>query len=276
MPKFLLILIDGCRPDALHEARTPNIESLWKSGAYTWTAQTVMPSVTLPAHTSMFRSVSPHRHTIEADNIYKPAAAQFPSFVDVARRHRLHTAMFYTWEELRDLSAPGSLNASYYRFHRDGENTCQVVAAAAAQYLVAEQPDLCILYMDDTDLRGHESGWMSRPYLDAVERSDQNVGIVLEALDRANLREQYTILVQSDHGGHEYNHGTELPEDMNIPWILNGPGVKQGYAIQTPVSIRDTAATITHALGLPRPEVWEGQPVYDALLQASAAAGQGA
>ena len=74
-PKLLLIIIDGCRPDALHEARTPNIESLWKRGAYTWTAQTVMPSVTLPAHSSMFRSISPQQHGIQADNIYRPSAA---------------------------------------------------------------------------------------------------------------------------------------------------------------------------------------------------------
>lgn len=264
MSKFLLILIDGLRPDALHAAYTPHIASLWQNGAYTWMAQTVMPSVTLPAHTSMFRSISPQKHGIEADNIYKPAAAAFPSFVDVAHKHKLHTAMFYTWEELRDLSAPGSLDTSYYRFHRAGEDTCAVVANVAANYLVNEQPDLCILYMDDTDLRGHESGWMSAPYLKAVERSDHNVGLVLEALDRANLRDQYTILVQSDHGGHDYNHGTELPEDMNIPWILNGPGIKQNHVIQTPVSIRDTAATIVHALGLQRSVSWEGQPVYDA------------
>ena len=265
-PKVLLIIVDGCRPDALHEARTPNIESLWKRGAYTWTAQTVMPSVTLPAHTSIFRSISPHKHGIQADNIYRPSAAAFPSFVDVAHRSKLHTAMFYSWEELRDLSAPGSLDTSYYRFHRPGEDTCNVVSCAAANYLVKEKPDLCILYMDDSDLRGHESGWMSRAYLDAVERSDNNIGVVLEALDKAHLRDQFTILVQSDHGGHEYNHGTELPEDMNIPWILSGLGVKQNHAIQTPVSICDTAATITHLLGLARPDVWEGQPVYDALL----------
>jgi len=266
MPKLILIILDGCRPDALHEARSPHIESLWSNGAYTWTAQTVMPSVTLPAHTSMFRSVSPQKHLIEADNIYKPAAGAFPSFVDVARRNGLHTAMFYTWEELRDLSAPGSLTTSHYRFHRTGEDTCSVVAAAGANYVVAEQPDLCILYMDDTDLRGHESGWMSQPYLEAVERADACVGQVLLALDAANLRDQYTLLLLSDHGGHEFNHGTELPEDMTIPWILSGPGVKRNHIIQTPVDIRDTAATIAHLLGLPRPDVWEGQPVYDALL----------
>jgi predicted AlkP superfamily pyrophosphatase or phosphodiesterase len=39
--KCLLIILDGCRPDALAQAHTPNIDSLRQSGAYTWTARTV-------------------------------------------------------------------------------------------------------------------------------------------------------------------------------------------------------------------------------------------
>ena len=63
----------------------------------------------------------------------------------------------------------------------------------------------------------------------------------------------------------DHEHGSDLPDDLTIPWVLNGPGVRQGYAIQTPVIIMDTAATIAHLLELPRPDVWEGRPVLDAL-----------
>jgi arylsulfatase A-like enzyme len=119
--------------------------------------------------------------------------------------------------------------------------------------------------MGDVDIAGHMHGWMSPPYIAAIEANDRAVGLALSALNEAGLREQYTVLLLADHGGHDKNHGTDMPEDMTIPWILNGPGVKSNYAIQTPVDLRDTAATITHLLGLERPAVWEGQPVYDAL-----------
>src|SRR5258705_3078485 len=82
--KVLQILLDGCRPDALQQAKTPNLDRLWQSGSYTWTARTVMPSVTLPSHNSMFRSVPPSKHGVGADNIFRESARAFPSLIDVA------------------------------------------------------------------------------------------------------------------------------------------------------------------------------------------------
>lgn len=265
--KFILIILDGCRPDALQQAQTPHIDSLWQNGAYTWAAQTVMPSVTLPAHMSMFKSVSPEKHGVGADNVFRASTAAFPSFVDVAMQGGLHTAMFYSWEQLRDLNAPGSLSMSYCRFPRDEVDKSGVVVDTAATYLMTDQPDVCVIYLDDTDLTGHESGWMSAEYMASVERCDAAVGRILSALDSAGLREQYTILLLSDHGGHDDGHGTEMPEDMTIPWILNGAGVKHRYEIQGPVSILDTAPTIAYLLGLQCPDAWEGRVIFEALLE---------
>jgi predicted AlkP superfamily pyrophosphatase or phosphodiesterase len=264
MTKLLLFILDACRPDGLAQARTPHLDSLWQNGAYTWSARSVMPSVTLPAHMSMFRSVSPEKHGVGADNVFVPSAAAFPSILEVAKQAGLHTAMFYNWEQLRDLAPPGSLDMSYYRAARPGEDSDTPVANAAADYLVMEQPDLSVVYMGDIYLTGHASGWMSPEYIAAIEANDRAIGIVLDMLQAQELRDQYTILALADHGGHDHGHGTDSPEDMTIPWMMNGKGVKRGYTIQTPVSICDTAATIAHVLNLPRPTVWEGHPVYDA------------
>jgi predicted AlkP superfamily pyrophosphatase or phosphodiesterase len=268
-PKIILFILDGCRPDALRQAQTPHIDSLWQNGAYTWTARTIMPSVTLPAHTSMFKSVSPEKHGVGADNVFRPSAAVFPSFIDAAMRGGFSTAMFYSWEQLRDLNAPGSLSLSYCRFPRDEVDKSGVVADTAAAYLVSNQPDVCVIYLDDVDLTGHESGWMSPEYMAAVERSDAAVGRVMNALKMSRLRDQYTILLLADHGGHGDGHGTDMPEDMTIPWILSGAGIKRDYEIQTPVSILDTAPTIVHLLGLSCPDVWEGRVVIEALESGS-------
>ena len=42
-----------------------------KTATYSLTAQTVMPSVTLPCHMSLFHSVEPLRHGT-TDNVYMP------------------------------------------------------------------------------------------------------------------------------------------------------------------------------------------------------------
>ena len=74
----VLIVFDGCRPDGLAQARTPHADSLWQRGAYTWRAQSVTPSYTLPTHNTMFRSVTPAKHGV-VENTFNPAASAYPS-----------------------------------------------------------------------------------------------------------------------------------------------------------------------------------------------------
>ena len=264
--KILQILLDGCRPDALHQAKTPNLDRLWQTGAYTWTARTVMPSVTLPSHNSMFRSVPPQKHGVGADNIFRESARAFPSLIDIAALAHKHTCMFSSWEQLRDLSNPGSLKVTYCRNADYGLDNDTDIAKLAADYLVSAKPDYCFLYLGDIDINGHMFGWMSPEQIGAIETNDSAVGIVLDRLEAAGLRDQYTILVQADHGGHNTDHGTEMPEDMTIPWMINGTPIKQGYQIQSPVSILDTPVTLAHLMGLEIPALWEGKVVSEALV----------
>lgn len=55
--KVLLILSDGMRPDGLEGH--PAVARLMREGSYSLRARTVMPSVTLPCHMSLFHSVDP-------------------------------------------------------------------------------------------------------------------------------------------------------------------------------------------------------------------------
>ncbi len=262
--KVLVVVFDGCRPDGLAQAHTPHVDALWQTGAYSWSAQSVAASVTLPAHLSMWRGVPPEKHGV-TDNVFLPSASAYPSVFEVAHQAGLKTAMFYSWEELRDLSAPGHLTMSYCHEAKSNDGTDQLVAAEAARYLIAHRPDLAFVYFGNTDLIGHDDGWMSPPYLAAIEQLDQTLGHLLDDLAQAKLRDEYTLLLLSDHGGHGHHHGSTSPEDLTIPWIINGSGVKRGYEIQAPVLIQDTAATIAYLLDLPRPAQWDGQPVLTAL-----------
>src|SRR5690606_34296742 len=123
----VLIVFDGCRPDGLAQAHTPHADSLWHRGACTWAAQSVSPSYPLPTHNTMFRGVAPDRHGV-VENTFNPAASAFPSILDVAHAAGLFTAMFYSWEELRDLAAPGSLEFSLLRAARPGEDVDALLA----------------------------------------------------------------------------------------------------------------------------------------------------
>lgn len=69
--KAILILADGMRPDALQACGNPYAMELCAKSAHTMQAKTVMPSVTLPCHMSLFHSVTPQRHGI-LSNVYVP------------------------------------------------------------------------------------------------------------------------------------------------------------------------------------------------------------
>jgi predicted AlkP superfamily pyrophosphatase or phosphodiesterase len=251
---FVLFSIDGMRPDGLLQAHAPNIHKLIDTGASTMRAQTVMPSVTLPCHSSMIRGVDVPRHGITG-NTFQPIARPVPSVIDVASNHGLRCGFFYNWGPLRDLCDPESTAVSfYYRGHTIAEGD-RIVADAAVRAIQSDKLDFVFVYLGYTDECGHENGWMTTPYLEAIANADKCVGQVLEAAGETHA------LVLSDHGGHGRSHGTDMPEDMTIPWILAGPGVPGPTTIDSPVRIYDTAPTIAHILRLPLAREWDGQIV---------------
>jgi predicted AlkP superfamily pyrophosphatase or phosphodiesterase len=253
----IFILIDGLRPDAIDAARCPSLTALRARSAATMRASSVMPSVTLPCHTSIFHSVPPPRHGITR-NVWAPMARPLPGLVDLAHVAGRRCAFFYNWEQLRDLSQPGSLRLSFFRdtcYQPDGD---QIVADAAAPALAGGDFDFAFVYFGTVDSAGHYYGWMSEGYLEQLERVDAALGTLLDALPAGD-----TVLLQSDHGGHDRNHGTDLPEDLTIPWMVAGPGIRSGYTIEAPVSLLDTAPTLARLLDLAPHRDWEGRCVME-------------
>jgi len=263
----ILFVIDGLRPDALQQAYTPEIDRLIGQGAYTWKAQTVRPSITLTCHVSLFHAVSPARHGV-LSNVWTPPPSPLPSLLQISHEAGLSTASFYSWEPLRDLSPPGSLDIAYYHrlrhIEKDGD---MEIASVVSEHVVRECPSFTFVYLGATDEVGHSHGWMSEPYLSAISFADRAIGLVLEASRISGDLDDTVCVVTADHGGHDFDHCACKRQDLTIPWIISGPGIRHGYQIKSHVSIMDTAPTIAHLLGLPVPAEWDGQVVTEALAQ---------
>ncbi len=263
--QVILFVIDGLRPGALAQAHTPEIDRLVIQGAHTWQAQTVTPSITLPCHASMFYAVSPSRHGV-VGNVWTPPSPPMPSLIDVMHQSGLNTAAFYSWEPLRDLFSLGALDIAYYRKLEDSvEGQVSEIGAAAAAHIAEQSPAFAFIYLEAPDTVGHIHGWMSEPYLQAVSKADCAIGLVLESLRASGGLAGTVCLVLADHGGHDYDHSAGLAEDLTIPWIISGPGIRRGHSIARPVNIIDTAPTVAHLLGLPAPVGWSGRVVTEVL-----------
>ncbi len=265
--RVVLFVIDGLRPDALLQASTPRLDQLAARGTRATAVSTVYPSITLPCHASLFFSVPPARHGV-VSNIWQPPPSPVPSLTEVVHQNGLGTAAFYSWEELRDMAPPGALDAAYFRdLHCITEQDPDVaIAEVAASTIPALRPAFAFVYLGATDEVGHKHGWMSPSYLQAVGQADRAVGIVVDALRGSGLWSTTACVVLADHGGHDHDHAGGLADDMAVPWLACGPGIRPGDMVGRPLSIIDTAPTILHLLGLPAPGEWEGQVIREALV----------
>ncbi len=102
--------------------------------------------------------------------------------------------------------------------------------------------------------------------LRAAGNADRAIGLVLDAMDASGQLADTACVVLADHGGHGLSHGDDVPEDLTIPWVIGGPGIRSSQPIAGPVSIVDTAPTLAHLLGLTAPAEWQGRIVEEALV----------
>jgi len=252
-----IVSIDGLRPDVLIRAQTPNIDNLLKVGSYTWAAQTVQPSVTLPSHCSMVTGVTPQRHGVTW-NDYQPGrgALPVPTVFTIAKAHGLTSAIVVAKEKLQTLA----LDRSVDTVRVVAGNAVQVAQAAAGD-IEARQPSVVLVHFADVDGAGHGSGWGSNAQVAATQTCDQGLGLLLGAIHRSGLAARSVMIVTSDHGGHGRGHGTDQAIDMTIPWICAGTGVAAGQEIRTRVTVCDTAAMALYAIGIVPPADWDGHVV---------------
>ncbi len=251
--KVLLILADGMRPDALRGI--PFVETLKKTGTHSMHARTVYPSNTLACHMSLFHSIPPAKHGM--DNFYRPMPHPVHGICEQTAAHGLQNAFFYSWEALRNLTRPELdtlLYASFISGRRFGYDvTTRELTDQAIDLMQRKTPDFVFLYLGWPDCAGHTNGWMSEPYLHAVRGVWEQIERVMAVAGDA-----YNNIITADHGGHDYGHGSDLPEDMTIPLFLCGEPFVPGYVIED-ASILDIAPTVTDLLGIPAIPEWEGK-----------------
>ena len=253
MSKVILISIDGMRPDGLIQCGNECVKEILNSSTYTLDARTMLPSVTLPCHMSMFHSVPPERHCTLSNDYVKPVHPVTGLFEQLSRVGK-RCAMYYGWEPLRDISTVGSLDAAEYINSYSFEHTDGMLTDRALNYIKLAKPDFVFLYMVETDDKGgHDSGWMSETYLSYVHDAIGNAKRVIDETEG-----EYTVIITADHGGHDRSHGSDMPEDMTIPMILRGDAFKAGEEIHG-VSILDVAPTVADVLGVPAAREWEGK-----------------
>ena len=275
----IVISIDGGKPAVIAESEMPTLKKMAAEGAVTWQASTIFPSKTLPSHTSMLTGVGPDKHQV-LWNDFSPikGKVKVPTAFSLLRAvdAKAVTGMFVCKQKFRHLWIEGTLDtfdfggpiqdtpvAASPEIEKD-KKPAQLVAKNASAWIKEKKPKLLFVHFADPDTAGHKDGWGSPQQKEAFKVTDQALWQVWTAVKEAGIADSTVILISADHGGHDKTHGLNIPDDMIIPWVAWGKGVKANTTITAPVTTYDTAATALWLLDVPLPAEFDGKPVTSA------------
>lgn len=250
---------------ALQTGRAPNFQRLIARASWSPEGRGVIPTVSSPNWASILMGAGPERHGVtsnewERNRLEIPATCQssdgiFPTFVGVIRQ-KMPTAkigVVHDWEGFARLMERPAVD---YVVHPKGS---AATAEAAAEYWKKVRPQLLLVHFDDVDHAGHEIGWESPAYAQAVLDADRYLGIVLEAIAATGDEASTLVVLTADHGGVGKKHGGLSKTEIEVPILFAGPGVARGQTFTRPLGNIDIAPGIMALLGIPAHPCWTGK-----------------
>lgn len=206
----VVISIDALHPEALALSKIPNITKLMRAGVYTLDGSSTEPPKTLIAHTAMFTGLSPGESG-KVDNHWLPGenTVKKETIFDTASRHGFKTGYFYSKEKLGYLVNPA---VDVHEWSRDG------AIDSSETFIKTPGRHFTFLHVSGLDQVGPEFGWLSPEYLEELSFIDDYLSALIETVIE---RQNYLLIVTSDHAGHGKIHGSDHQEDYRLPLIVS-------------------------------------------------------
>jgi predicted AlkP superfamily pyrophosphatase or phosphodiesterase len=266
----VVIGCDGFGALGFTSSNTPSLHKLMHGGAYTLHARGVLPTVSSPNWASMIMGAGPEQHGVTS-NDWQPDKFEiapiavgsgkiFPTIFGVLHEQKpsLKIACVHDWDGFGRLIEPGAANLL------ENVKGSPATARRAIEVIKTNKPDFLFIHFDDVDHAGHHFGWKSPEYFQAVDQVDGLIGNVMTALEEAKLTESTIVFMTADHGGKDKGHGGATMDEIEIPWIIKGPGVLPGHELKSFINTYDLAPTIAWIFGAHPPSCWIGKPVLEA------------
>jgi Type I phosphodiesterase / nucleotide pyrophosphatase len=131
-------------------------------------------------------------------------------------------------------------------------------------------PNFLFTYLVQVDENGHMYGGASPEYAAAISRTDDNLGLILDAVAvreaatcAAGACEDWTVIVVTDHGHRPekgLGHGFQSPNETATFVIVDGPAFGDGL-INPRYQIVDVTPTVLSLFGAPQPTNTDGVPL---------------
>ncbi|MBJ6368947.1 alkaline phosphatase family protein [Snuella sedimenti] len=221
--KVLLLGLDGCMPDALMAANTPNLDALMANGTYSLDARNTRTTVSGPGWSAMLTGVWEEKHGVTDNSFNGKNYVNYPHFFKYVedKDPAYRTVSVSQWHPINDIIAK-----PYADVIVNPENNTEDVKNHVIAQLTVEELTAMYVDFDAPDHAGHTTGFdpNNPTYIDAIESVDQAIGEIMQALKaRENYnKENWLILSSTDHGGIGYGHGGSTDEERTIFVIASG------------------------------------------------------
>jgi len=276
----VVIGVDGLSPAGIDFAHTPVLNDLIRDGSYTFKARAVFPTSSSSNWMSMISGAGPELHGVTGNDWQRDDGSVVPVETGIegmyptifsrlrAARPDAKIVVVHDWDGFARLFEHSACDVALQR------DSAAATTSTAIEHIKTLKPTLTFIHLDHVDGAGHGSGWESGPYLQAVTLADTYIGQVVAALKDAGMWDSTILIITSDHGGVARSHGGESMAEIEIPWIIHGPGIAKSRRILASVNTIDTAAMVARALGFTLAPSALGRPVEQALATSPEGPGQ--
>ena len=264
--RVIIFGVDGAGT-YFRDANTPYINAIFGTGALTFEANTVLPSISAHSWTSMMHGVTPDIHgvtnSVADGNPYDPESP-YPGIFRLAREAFPDAALasFCNWDTINRGIVEDGFGVHKDTADNDAELTAKIIA-----YLTENDPKLMYIQFDEADGMGHGTGFGSEWQRHQIGIIDGYIGQIYNKLFEEGLLKNTLLIITPDHGGTPYGyaeHGGDSYDELTIMYGVAGKTVIPGGKITSldetgnpaPASIMDTAAIVAYALGMDAPSTW--------------------
>lgn len=271
----ILIGIDGVSDEAFQYANTPTINSLIKQGVISLKTRGVMPAASAPNWATVLNGAGPEQHGITSNSwslmnqgiepTVKDADGYFTSIFTLIRKQmpKAVTAMFYDWEWLGTC-----VNKKYISKQQYVEGQV-MITAVALNYIKKEKPLFTFIYYGLPEETATSKGFNSKEYYQSITDIDTEIGKIVADLQETKMIQNTILIITSDHGD-VFVHGGESKNEIEVPWIISGPGIKKNVLLETPNDLANTSPTIAKILGLKTSPEWIGKTLNEVFVSKTA------
>jgi predicted AlkP superfamily pyrophosphatase or phosphodiesterase len=267
----VVISLDGFMGVAWQDPNLPfpTLRKLAKEGGAAQVMLPVNPTVTWPNHTSIISGVGPAKHGVLYNGMVmrngegkalriepwvdKKELVLAPTVADVARDAGMTTAEVdwvaiyptssVTWSfpeqpkltdaVVKEMIAAGEVTESEIANWSHTNNLLHddVWTRGAVHIIEKHKPNLLLMHLLLTDSMQHSYGQNSMASNGSLILADQRVQHVLDAIDRAGIRDSTTVFVVSDHGFHTYRKAIRPNAVLRAKGLLRDAGDCDAWAI---------------------------------------------